>query len=104
MEIKSNDEAKLSDIETKTFPKKKNLYTKCLYILLAFLLIIIKLLIAISIYCYLIKWVISAKPLRIRFAKINGFIKICDGIRYLGYLVLFDHMCYDEMCDRIRYK
>ena len=47
---------------------------------------------------------ISAKPLRIRFAKINGFIKICDGIRYLGYLVLFDHMCYDEMCDRIRYK
>ena len=60
--------------------------------------------IAISIYCYLLKWVISAKPLRIRFDKINGFIKICDRIRYLGYLVLFGHMWYDEMCNRIRYN
>ena len=47
---------------------------------------------------------ISAKPLRIRFDKINGFIKICDRIRYLGYLVLFGHMWYDEMCNRIRYN
>ena len=47
---------------------------------------------------------ISAKPLRIRFDKINGFIKIYDRIRYLGYLVLFGHMWYDEMCNRIRYN
>ena len=32
----------------------------------------------------------GAKPLRIRFNKIDGFIKICDGIRYL---VLY---CYER--------
>ena len=39
------------------------------------------------------------KPLRIWFNKIDGFIKIYDGIRYL---VLFNYRWY-EICDRIRY-
>ena len=38
-------------------------------------------------------------PLRIRFDKIDGFIKIYDGIRYL---VLFSYS-YDEICNRIKY-
>ena len=37
-------------------------------------------------------------PLRIRFDKIDGFIKIYDGIRYL---VLFSYL-YDEICNRIK--
>ena len=39
-------------------------------------------------------------PLRIRFDEIDGFIKICDGIRYL---VLFSNSWYDKICDRIKY-
>ena len=39
-------------------------------------------------------------PLRIRFDKIDGFIKIYDGIRYL---VLFDYGWCDKICDRIKY-
>ena len=42
----------------------------------------------------------SAKPLCIRFDKIDGFIKIFDGIRYL---VLFDYELFDKICDRIKY-
>ena len=38
-------------------------------------------------------------PLRIRFDKIDGFIKIFDGIRYL---VLFSYL-YDKICNRIKY-
>ena len=41
----------------------------------------------------------GAKPLSIRFDKINGFIKIYDGIRYL---VLFDYGWCDKICNRIR--
>ena len=29
------------------------------------------------------KFFMGPKPLRIRFDEIDGFIKICDGIRYL---------------------
>ena len=36
---------------------------------------------------------------RIRFNKIDGFIEIYDGIRYL---VLFSYM-YDEICNRVKY-
>ena len=36
----------------------------------------------------------SAKPLCIRFDKIDGFIKI--------YLVLFDYELFDKICDRIK--
>ena len=42
----------------------------------------------------------GSKPLRITFNEIDGCIKIYDGIRYL---VLFGHLWYDEIYDRIRY-
>ena len=41
----------------------------------------------------------SAKLLRIRYDKIDGFIKIHNKIRHL---VLFDDWC-DSICDRIKY-
>ena len=41
----------------------------------------------------------GAKPLRIRFNKIDGFIKICDGIRYL---VLYHYERYNANYERIR--
>ena len=58
VETKSNDKAKSNDEETKTsFNKKKGTCkTQNFYILVAFLLITIALLIAVSIYCYLIKY------------------------------------------------
>ena len=40
------------------------------------------------------------KPLHIRFDKIDGFIKVHDGIRYL---VIFDYWLYDEIYNIIRY-
>ena len=42
----------------------------------------------------------DATPLRICFEKIDRFIKIYDGIRYL---VLFGSRRYDAVFDRIRY-
>ena len=41
-----------------------------------------------------------AKPLRIRFDKIDGFIRVYDGSRYL---VLFGREKYDFIYNRIRY-
>ena len=41
-----------------------------------------------------------AKPLRIRFDEIDGFIKIQDGIRQL---LLFDHRWFDKTLERIKY-
>ena len=51
---------------------------------------------------YVISYKISTgtKTLRIRFDKIDGFIKIHDEIRYL---VLFDCSWCDKICDRIKY-
>ena len=46
------------------------------------------------------KTLIGSKPLRIRFDKIDGFIRIYDGTRYL---TLFGSEKYDAICDRIRY-
>ena len=46
------------------------------------------------------KTLIVSKPLRIRFDKIDGFIRIYDGTRYL---TLFGSEKYDAICDRIRY-
>ena len=46
------------------------------------------------------KTLTSAKPLRTRFDKIDGFIKIHDKIRYL---VLFDYSYCDRICDNIKY-
>ena len=42
----------------------------------------------------------GSKPLRIWFDKIEGFIKIYDGIRYL---VILDHSWFDEICDINKY-
>ena len=42
----------------------------------------------------------GTKPLRIRFDKIDGFIKIHCRIRYL---VLLDCSWCEEICDRIKY-
>ena len=53
--IDANAEAKSYDEETKTILKDIICETKCFYILLAFLLIAIALLIVVSVYCYLIK-------------------------------------------------
>ena len=41
----------------------------------------------------------GAKPLRIKYNKIDGFIKTHNKIRYL---VLFDEWC-DKICHRIKY-
>ena len=38
--------------------------------------------------------------MRIRFDKIDGFIKIYNGIRCL---ILFDYSYCDEICDEIKY-
>ena len=42
----------------------------------------------------------GSKPLRIWFDKIDGLIKVYDGIRYL---VLLGHSWYDEICNSIKY-
>ena len=42
----------------------------------------------------------GAKPLRVRFDKIDGLIKIHDKIRYS---VLFDYSYCDKICDKIKY-
>ena len=43
---------------------------------------------------------IGAEPLRIRFDKIDGFIRVYDGTRYL---VLFGFENYGAIYDKIRY-
>ena len=42
----------------------------------------------------------GAKPLCVRFGKVDGFIKTQDGI---GYLVLFDCSWCDKICDSTKY-
>ena len=46
------------------------------------------------------KTLIGPKPLRIKFNKIDGFIRVYDGTRYL---VLFADEKYDFIYNRIRY-
>ena len=46
------------------------------------------------------KTLISAKPLCTSFDKVDGFIRVYDGTRYL---VLFSPEKYDAICNRIRY-
>ena len=46
------------------------------------------------------KTLIGPNPLRIRFNKIDGFIRIYDGTKYL---TLFASEKYDTIYDRIRY-
>ena len=54
----------------------------------------------ILIYDISYKTLIGSKSLRIRFDKIDGFIRIYDGTRYLA---LFGSEKYDAIYDRIRY-
>ena len=54
----------------------------------------------ILIYDISYKTLIGLKPLRIRLAKIDGFIKVYDGTRYL---VLFGSEKYDAIYSRFRY-
>ena len=49
---------------------------------------------------YKTKTLIDPKPLRIRFDKIDGFIRIYDGTRYL---TLIDSEKYGTISNRIRY-
>ena len=51
-------------------------------------------------YDFSYKTLIGSKPLRIRFDKIDGFIRIYDGTRYL---TLFSSEIYIAINDRIRY-
>ena len=46
------------------------------------------------------KTLISAKPLRIMFDKVNGCIRDYDGFKYL---VLFSLEIYDAIYERMRY-
>ena len=39
--------------------------------------------------------------MRIRFDKIDGFIRVCGG--EFRYLVLFDYGLFDRTCDKIKY-
>ena len=54
----------------------------------------------ILVYNILYKSLIDYKTLRIRLNKIDGFIRVYDGTRYL---VLFGSEKYDSIYDRIRY-
>ena len=47
-----------------------------------------------------VKLSMVARPLRIRINKINGFIKIYDGVRSS---ILFDYERYNASYDRIKY-
>ena len=47
---------------------------------------------------FITKLTTGAKPLRIRFSEIDGFIKIHDRIRYF---VLFDYGWFDKNCNKI---
>ena len=54
----------------------------------------------IFIYDFLYKILIDAKALHIRFNKIDGFVRVYNGTRYL---VLFSSENYDPIYNRIRY-
>ena len=53
-----------------------------------------------NIFCIWYKCLIDSEPLHIRFHKIDGFIRLYDGSRYL---VLFGSEKCDSLYDRIRY-
>ena len=52
------------------------------------------------VYKILYKTLIGAKPLHIRFDKVDGFIRVYNGKRYLALIV---HEKYDAIYNRIRY-
>ena len=55
----------------------------------------------ISVYGISYKTLMGPKPLRIRFNKIDGFMRVCGG--KFRYLVLFDYGLFDKMFDRNKY-
>ena len=73
-EDKSNDKPRSNDKETNFNKKKATCKTQKFYVLLTFLLIIIVPLIAVSIYCYLIKYRTKQKHL-IPFQLTNNKLK-----------------------------
>ena len=83
MKVESNDQLKEVDMKNCT----RNCFDDIIYE-------------NILIYSILYKTLISAKPLCIRFGKVDGFIRVYDGNRYL---VLFGPEKYDAIYKRIRY-
>ena len=55
----------------------------------------------ISVYDISYKTSMDPKPLRIRFDKIDRFIRVRGG--EFRHLVLFDHGLFDQICDKIKY-
>ena len=55
----------------------------------------------ISVYDISYKTSTDPKPLRIRFDKIDGFIRVRDG--EFRFLVLFDYGLFDEIYDKVKY-
>ena len=55
----------------------------------------------ISVYDISYKTSTGPKPLPIRFNKIDGFIRVCDG--EFRHLVLVDNGFFDKICDKIKY-
>ena len=54
-----------------------------------------------SVYDISYKTSTDPKPLRIRFNKIDGFIRVLGGV--FRYLVLFDHGLFNKIWDAIKY-
>ena len=46
------------------------------------------------------KTLIGAKPWRIRFNKVNGFVRVCDGTKYL---ILFGLEIYSTIYNKVIY-
>ena len=50
-------------------------------------------------YCITYKTLFDSKPLHVKFDEVDGFIRVCNGIRYLVLLVSEK---YDSIYNRIR--
>ena len=97
--MRSNDELKENDIENQTLYyfdniiKTKNFdFNNILVDEISYENILI--------YNISYKTLVSEKPLRISFDKVDGFIRVYDGTRYL---VLFSHEKHDVIYNRIRH-
>ena len=55
----------------------------------------------VSVYDIFYKTLPGPKPLRIRFDKIDRFIRVCGG--EFRHLSLFDYGFFDKICDKIKY-
>ena len=91
--IKSNDELKEIDIKNRTCCYFDDL-SKSEDFVLCNILTYEKLYENILVYGISSKALIGAKPLRIRFSKVDRFIRVYDGTRYL---VLFGGERYDSI-------